>query len=91
MLQAIADGLLTGAIISLGAIGLTLTMGILRFANFAHAELMTFGARNHRVEHVSDRDGRRKGQQSGDPAERRMGCCGTLGVYVASDAGEPAR
>ena len=44
MLQAIADGLLTGAIISLGAIGLTLTMGILRFANFAHAELMTFGA-----------------------------------------------
>lgn len=44
MLQAIADGLLTGAIISLGAIGLTLTMGILRFANFAHAEMMTWGA-----------------------------------------------
>ncbi|HET8728928.1 MAG TPA: branched-chain amino acid ABC transporter permease [Alphaproteobacteria bacterium] len=44
MLQAIADGLLTGAIISLGAIGLTLTMGILRFANFAHAELITWGA-----------------------------------------------
>lgn len=44
MLQAIADGLLTGAIYALGAIGLTLTMGILRFANFAHAELMTWGA-----------------------------------------------
>jgi branched-chain amino acid transport system permease protein len=44
MLQALADGLLTGAIYALGAIGLTLTMGILRFANFAHAELMTWGA-----------------------------------------------
>ncbi len=44
MLQALADGLLTGAIYALGAIGLTLTMGILRFANFAHAEMMTWGA-----------------------------------------------
>lgn len=44
MLQAIADGLLTGSIIALGAIGLTLTMGILRFANFAHAELIAWGA-----------------------------------------------
>lgn len=44
MAQALADGLLTGAIYALGAIGLTLTMGILRFANFAHAEMMTWGA-----------------------------------------------
>ncbi|MFC5586889.1 branched-chain amino acid ABC transporter permease [Nitratireductor kimnyeongensis] len=44
MLQAIADGILSGSIIALGAIGLTLTMGILRFANFAHAELVTWGA-----------------------------------------------
>ncbi|UUP15909.1 branched-chain amino acid ABC transporter permease [Nitratireductor thuwali] len=44
MLQALADGILTGSIIALGAIGLTLTMGILRFANFAHAELVTWGA-----------------------------------------------
>ena len=44
MLQALADGILSGAIIALGAIGLTLTMGILRFANFAHAELITWGA-----------------------------------------------
>ncbi|MEZ5823685.1 MAG: hypothetical protein R3C97_02740 [Geminicoccaceae bacterium] len=44
MLQHVADGILTGAIISLGAIGLSLTMRILRFANFSHAELMTFGA-----------------------------------------------
>ncbi|WP_309083802.1 branched-chain amino acid ABC transporter permease [Chelativorans sp.] len=44
MLQALADGILSGSIIALGAIGLTLTMGILRFANFAHAELVTWGA-----------------------------------------------
>jgi len=44
VLQAIADGFMSGAIIALGAIGLTLTMGILRFANFAHAELVTAGA-----------------------------------------------
>jgi branched-chain amino acid transport system permease protein len=43
MLQALADGILTGSIIALGAIGLTLTMGILRFANFAHAEMITWG------------------------------------------------
>lgn len=44
LLQHIADGLLTGAIVSLGAIGLTMTMNILRFANFAHSEMLTWGA-----------------------------------------------
>lgn len=44
MIQAILDGILTGAIISLGAIGLTLIMHILRFANFAYAELLAIGA-----------------------------------------------
>ena len=33
--QAIADGFLTGAIIALGAIGVSLSMQILRFANFS--------------------------------------------------------
>jgi branched-chain amino acid transport system permease protein len=42
--QHIADGILTGAIVSLGAIGVSLSMSILRFANFAHAELLTWGA-----------------------------------------------
>lgn len=42
--QALADGILTGAIIALGAIGVSLGMTILRFANFAHAELITWGA-----------------------------------------------
>jgi branched-chain amino acid transport system permease protein len=42
--QAIADGILTGAIIALGAIGVSLGLQILRFANFSHAELLTWGA-----------------------------------------------
>lgn len=44
MLQSLFDGILTGAILSLGAIGLTLVMHILRFANFSHAELLSIGA-----------------------------------------------
>ena len=43
-LQHLADGILSGAILSLGAIGLSLTMRILRFANFSHSELLTWGA-----------------------------------------------
>ena len=37
-------GLVLGSIYALGAIGLTMTFGILRFANFAHGETMTLGA-----------------------------------------------
>ena len=33
-------GLVLGCIYALGAIGITLTFGILRFANFAHGEIM---------------------------------------------------
>ena len=42
--QAIADGVLTGAILALGAIGVSFSLQILRFANFSHAELLTWGA-----------------------------------------------
>ena len=42
--QAIADGILTGAIIALGAIGVSFTLQIMRFANFAHSEMLTWGA-----------------------------------------------
>ena len=38
------SGILTGAVIGLGAIGVTLTYSILGFANFAHGELISFGA-----------------------------------------------
>ncbi len=37
-------GLAYGAQLGLGALGVTLIFGILRFANFAHGELMAFGA-----------------------------------------------
>lgn len=36
-------GLVLGSIYALGAIGITLTFGILRFANFSHGEFMTIG------------------------------------------------
>ena len=44
ILQHIADGILSGAIVALGAIGLSFTMKMLRFANFSHSELLTWGA-----------------------------------------------
>lgn len=44
ILQHIADGILSGAIVSLGAIGLSFSMKMLRFANFSHSELLTWGA-----------------------------------------------
>ena len=42
--QFLVDGILVGALIGLGAIGVTLTYSILRFANFAHGEFMAWGA-----------------------------------------------
>lgn len=42
--QALIDGLITGSMIGLGAIGVTLTYSILRFANFAHGEFISWGA-----------------------------------------------
>ncbi len=42
--QLLADGVLAGASIALGAIGLTITYSILRFANFAYGEFITWGA-----------------------------------------------
>ena len=44
MLQLVSDGLVIGSVIALGAIGVTLVYSILRFANFAHGELLTWGA-----------------------------------------------
>jgi branched-chain amino acid transport system permease protein len=44
MFQLITDGLIIGSVIALGAIGVTLTYSLLRFANFAHGELLTWGA-----------------------------------------------
>jgi len=41
--QFVVDGLLQGAMIGLGAIGLTLAYSVLRFANFAHGEFISWG------------------------------------------------
>ena len=43
ILQLVIVGVVVGSIIGLGAMGLTLTFGVLKFANFAHADLMTLG------------------------------------------------
>jgi branched-chain amino acid transport system permease protein len=43
LVQVLADGLVVGAMIALGAVGLTLVYAILRFANFAHGELIAWG------------------------------------------------
>mgnify|MGYP006274782895 FL=1 len=42
--QLFLNGLILGSIISLGAIGLSLIYGILKFGHFAHGDLMTLGA-----------------------------------------------
>ena len=44
MLELVFYGIVFGSIIALGAIGLTLVFGIIRFANFAHGDLMSCGA-----------------------------------------------
>ena len=43
ILQLVIVGIIVGSIIGLGAIGLTLTYGVMKFANFAHGDLMTLG------------------------------------------------
>ncbi|NJN39973.1 MAG: hypothetical protein HC807_02655 [Gammaproteobacteria bacterium] len=42
--KAVISGAIIGSVYALGAIGVTLVFGILRFAHFAHGELMTLGA-----------------------------------------------
>lgn len=42
--QVAMDGLVAGSMIGLGALGITLTYSILRFANFAHGEFIAWGA-----------------------------------------------
>lgn len=42
--QTSINGLVTGSYFALGAIGLTLVYGILKLVNFAHGDMLTFGA-----------------------------------------------
>jgi len=43
-LQAVVFGLIEGSVISLGAVGLTLSYGVTRFINFAYGEFLAYGA-----------------------------------------------
>lgn len=43
-LQLTVYGIIAGSIYALAAIGLTLTFGILKFANFSHGDVLTMGA-----------------------------------------------
>lgn len=43
-IQSLFNGIAVGSIIALAAVGLTLTMGILRLSNFAHGDFLTMGA-----------------------------------------------
>ena len=42
--KVIISGTVIGSIYALGAVGVTLVFGILRFAHFAHGDMMTLGA-----------------------------------------------
>lgn len=44
LIQLSIYGIVLGSILALGAIGVSMIFGILRFAHFAHGDLMTFGA-----------------------------------------------
>jgi branched-subunit amino acid ABC-type transport system permease component len=42
--QLVVNGLVTGAIIAMGAVGASLIFGVLRIGNFAHGDYLTLGA-----------------------------------------------
>lgn len=44
LLQLVANGLVTGSVIALAAVGVSIVYGILRLVNFAYGDLMAFGA-----------------------------------------------
>ena len=42
--QLLANGLVTGSVIAIAAVGVSLVYGILRLVNFAYGDFMAFGA-----------------------------------------------
>ena len=44
MIQFLIDGLVNGSIIALGAVGLSISYNVMRFANFSQGEVMAVGA-----------------------------------------------
>jgi len=44
LLEQLGNGLLLGVIIALGSVALSLLYGVTRIVNFAHGEIIAFGA-----------------------------------------------
>ena len=44
MMQYVADGIVNASLIGLGAVGLSMTYNVLRFANFSQGEVLSVGA-----------------------------------------------
>lgn len=44
LVQLLVNGIITGSIIALAAVGISLIYGILRIVNFAHGDFLTYGA-----------------------------------------------
>lgn len=44
IIQILIYGMVLGSVLSMGAIGVSMIFGILRFAHFAHGDFMTLGA-----------------------------------------------
>jgi branched-subunit amino acid ABC-type transport system permease component len=44
LVQLLVNGLVTGSVIAIGAVGVSLVFGILKIINFAHGDYLTFGA-----------------------------------------------
>ena len=42
--QLLVNGLVTGSVYAIAAVGISLVYGILRLVNFAYGDMMTFGA-----------------------------------------------
>ena len=49
MLQIIFNGFVTGIVVTLPALAITLLFGVLKFPNFAVGSMLTLAAYNHRL------------------------------------------
>ena len=74
--NVLVSGTVLGCIYALGAIGVTLIFGILRFAHFAHGDMMTMGAF---VSFILAAIAASLGTQTGGSVIRPASFCGVVG------------
>ena len=53
MIEQLGNGLLLGVIIALGSVALSLLYGVTRIVNFAHGEIIAFGAMTVSYTHLT--------------------------------------